>query len=300
MVLPPAAYDDLTNGLVLHLSFDTGLSDSSGQGNDAVATGTPAFIPGKIGPQAIHLGNTNGAHYLSVANTPALTFNGGDSFSVSFWVNYTVGFNDLPIMGNAHNSTYNGGWVITEHNGHPTYTLFDTTGLDADSELDWAAYGPACNDGLWHNWVFSFERATLAGNASTYVDGVLVDSHSIPAVTSIDTGNPIVMGNDPSGAYGVSGAFSLDDVGIWDRPLTALEAESIYTAGQNGHSFDVSGPVTLAINGNGSGGLTLTWTTGNLQSASALTGPWQNVQGASAPSYAVTPVGASMFYRIHP
>jgi hypothetical protein len=117
---------------------------------------------------------------------------------------------------------------------------------------------------------------------------------------SIDTTNGIYLGQDSTGTYpgnGTGGAYDLDDVGLWNRALAPTEAESIYAAGQSGQSFDVVGPVNMAITPSAGGPLIL-WPAGTLQSAPSLDGPWATVTGAVAPSYLVTPSGAQMFYRV--
>jgi hypothetical protein len=129
------------------------------------------------------------------------------------------------------------------------------------------------------------------------VDGVEVYASPTGALDDLDTGNGIYLGQDTSGTYPISGAYDLDDVGIWNRALARTEAESIYTSGQSGHSFDAAGPVQIAITPS-TGGPLLLWPAGTLQSAPSLTGPWGAVTGASAPSYLVTPSGAQMFYRV--
>ncbi len=42
----------------------------------------------------------------------------------------------------------------------------------------------------------------------------------------------------------------------------------------------------------------ITWTTGTLESATSVAGPWSAVAGAAAPSYRVTPEGSQRFYRV--
>jgi len=55
-------------------------------------------------------------------------------------------------------------------------------------------------------------------------------------------------------------------------------------------------PQSLQISRSGSQ-LQIHWTTGTLQQAPAVTGPWSVVPGAAAPTYTVTPAGAMQFFR---
>jgi hypothetical protein len=44
--------------------------------------------------------------------------------------------------------------------------------------------------------------------------------------------------------------------------------------------------------------LQISWTTGTLESANSITGPWTAVAGAAAPSYSVAPSGSQRYFRI--
>src|SRR5262249_1704173 len=55
--IPTSASDiNLTNGLVLHLPFDTDYQDISGRTNNGTAVGSPALASGTIGSGAVHYG----------------------------------------------------------------------------------------------------------------------------------------------------------------------------------------------------------------------------------------------------
>jgi hypothetical protein len=299
-VLPAPTFANLTNGLVLHLSFDSNYNDSSGQGNNASPEGSPSFIAGRIGRGAVHVNTipSNSIYnYVSVpdnADFAGAFGETGPGFSVSFWVRYTGTVNDLPMIGNAIGSTYQQGWVFTDDTGKIEWTL---VGTDAGSIIaDPIPGSPVTANGAWHNVVATFDRT--AGAANTFVDGALVDTRSISGLGNLDTGNAVTLGQDPTGTHGIAGAYDIDDVGIWSRVLTTYEAASIFGAGTIGQSFDVNGPVSLSIKQDG-GSIDLIWQSGSLQSADSPTGPWGLVNGAVAPFYQFTPGGSQKFYRIH-
>jgi hypothetical protein len=57
-----SAFPNLTNGLVLHLSFDGDYNDTSGLGNNAYPGGSPTFItPGRIGVSALDVNTVAGS-----------------------------------------------------------------------------------------------------------------------------------------------------------------------------------------------------------------------------------------------
>ncbi len=302
-VLAPPLFANLTNELVLHLKFEGDCTDSSAAGNNGTAVGSPSFIPGRIGTSAIHVNTDvpNGLYdYVRVTVSPSLTFNELDSFSVAFWVKYTGARNDLPIMGNAVNSTYNKGWVFSEDQGKIEWTLTDANNSSLQTIAD-PVGGPLINDGAWHQIVTTFDRSN--GLGTTYVDGVLVRSFGIGSVGSLDTGMDVCLGQDPNGVYDPNnntsfvGGYDIDDVGIWRRALAPTEAQAIYMVGQNGTSFDTYGPVMLSIRQAGTA-LELIWQTGTLLQSSTINGTYSPVPGATAPYYRATPGPGSTFYRV--
>jgi hypothetical protein len=296
-VKPMPTFANLTNGLRLHLRFDGSYADASGGGNDAIApSGSPTFLAGKIG-QGVHIETTPGVNYLVVGNpTSDLVFDETASFTVGYWIKYTTLFNDVPIMGNAVNSTYQLGWTFTDQGGKIEYSLVSTAG-SGTYVADPVAGSPRIDNGAWHHILGVVDREKQT--AFVYVDGELAGSWSIAGLGTLDTANPITIGQDPTGAYG-NATFDLDDLGIWRGVLTAYDALAIYNAAQSsGHSFDVYGPVKVDIAPAGAG-LIVAWQAGTLESSDDLGNPsgWTPVAGATAPNYTVAPGTGKKFYRV--
>jgi len=160
---------------------------------------------------------------------------------------------DLPFFATAVNSTFNGGFCFAPTygsqgtsmtgnvNGGWAFSLFDA----ATGANGLGAYGDAgsVNDGSWHHLVHTIDR--LNGMV-TYLDGVAAHytvraGSSVAAAGNMDTGRPATIGQDPTGKYRESGSADIDDLGVWRRALTALEASSIYMAAVSNH-LSFSGP----------------------------------------------------------
>jgi hypothetical protein len=62
-VLAPPSFANLTNDLVLHLRFDGDYADASGRGNNGSAGGSPSFVDGRIGSQAVHVSTVANSTY---------------------------------------------------------------------------------------------------------------------------------------------------------------------------------------------------------------------------------------------
>jgi hypothetical protein len=184
-----------------------------------------------------------------------LQFGASTNFSVAYWIRLPAGFagGDLPFFTDAINSTFNGGFCFA-----PTYGSQATGGVGSDNG-GWAfslfdaatgnngigVYGDvgSINDGNWHHLVHTIDR--VKGMVS-YLDGVsahytVQGGSSVAAAGNIDTGRAATIGQDPTGKYRESGSADIDDLGVWRRALTALEASSIYMAGVSNH-LSFTGP----------------------------------------------------------
>jgi hypothetical protein len=133
------------------------------------------------------------------------------------------------------------------------------------------------------------------------------------AVGSTDTALAVNIGQDGKGTYTDGGGEAavnmlVDDVGIWQRAVTASEATAIYAAGQAGKDLSqakVSATPTkptLTVVHAGSN-LQLSWQgspTGRLQMTTSLNpATWTDVPGTTGSSSATVPIsGSSAFFRV--
>jgi Concanavalin A-like lectin/glucanases superfamily len=299
-VFYPSTFANLTNGLVLHLKFDGDYTDSSGHGNNATPVGSPTFAAGEIGSGALGYATdtTNSIFNYATLGTPTdLLFGNNVSFSIAYWVKLAPGelSGDLPFLGSAVGSANNFGIILA-----PSYKLggWQWTLNDNTNNISIAGADNSINDGNWHSLVHTFNRS---GNGLTFLDGVQVSSVPIAGLGSIDSGQVFNIGQDPTGTYTESGTATVDDMGIWRRALTDIEARSIYRAGKNsGQSFDTFGPVILNISRMANGNIGVAWQAGTLKQATSILGPWTPVLGATPPFYQVTPTSTNMFFGVGP
>jgi hypothetical protein len=313
-VLPQPAFVNLTNNLVLHLTFDGNYNDSSGHGHNASAVGSPTIVSGQVGSGALHYftdtdapnghgGTVTTANYLtlgSFTNGSDLSFSNNISFSVCYWVKTIsngYGSGDLPFLCSANGSYQNKGITLA-----PTYSASTVGGWSwslGDGSTFAGLYGPAgsINNGNWHHVLHAFSRTS--GQGVTYLDGVQVNSTGFSILDNIDSGNSFSVGQDPTGAYNERGEYYLDDLCVWkNRVINSQEAYSAYYVGKTfGQSLDVVKPITITVtkvNGN----YWLVWQTGTLQQADNVGGPYTPVGGAASPYYQLPLTGAKKFYRV--
>jgi hypothetical protein len=287
----------------------------------------PDFVPGVLG-QAFHYTTeailaTNGTaygtntYYASLGVRPDLQFGANVDFSISLWIrllpdNYTAG--DLPFFTDTINSTFGTGLVLAPaygstataspgaaatYNGAWAMSLFDAAGVGVGVYGDLGTInGPGpIPSGNWHHLVYVYQRGA---SGAVYLDGRPAHSNKQAgtfsgAAGNVDTGNAFTIGQDPTGMYGESGEGYVDDLGVWRKALTPLEAASIYMAAISNNLSYAGAPITLSAQKTGNQ-LKLSWPAGMLQSADVVTGPYTDVTPVSPATVNLT--GSKKFYRV--
>jgi hypothetical protein len=198
---------------------------------------------------------TTNTSFVTLGVRPDLQFSSNVNFSVAYWIRLPAGYagGDLPFFTDAVNSTFSPGFTFAttygaaatggsgSTSGGWALSLYDVTGANG-----FGVYGDAdsINDGNWHHLVHTFDRTN---GMATYLDGLpppFSNTGGATAVpTNVDTGHAAVIGQDATGHYPETGSADIDDLGVWRRSLSALEAASIYLAAASNHlSFTGSGP----------------------------------------------------------
>ncbi len=310
-VLPQPTTPPAISGLVLRLPFDNNLQDASGSGINGTRRGNPDYVTDGVVGSALHYYTDElGANYVTLGVHPELQLTANANLTVAFWirlpVNYTGG--DLPFFTDADGSTFGTGFVFA-----PSYG-FDGTMGEGDVDGAWAfsvfdaagagtgGHGPigSINDGGWHHLAYVLDRAA---GTTVYLDGVPSPYTRQQGTTfgdagTVSTGAPATIGQDPQGDYPERGSADIDELGVWRRALTPLEAASVYMAGvaklgfENGQVAEVEVSVETTANGE----VKLTWPSGTLQSADAVTGPFADLPATSP--YLVTPTSPQKYYRV--
>jgi hypothetical protein len=319
--LAPPTNPPAIAGLVMHLTFDGNLIDATGRGNNATneASGgatliTDNYVPGEIGEaftyQTTVNGSTVSANYATLGVRPDLQF-GTNSFTVSMWVQLPANYvgNDLPFFTDVIGSTFgypgfcfepSFGQTVGNTQGWPGgwgFSVFD------GSQAGVGVYGDVgtINDGGWHNLIYVIDRAA---GATVYLDGLVAHQNlqkgtTVIGIGNINSTNSATIGQDPTGVYPQSsqGNINIDDLGVWNRALTPLEAASIFTAANvNQLSFTAPATVTVSLAVLPGAHLQLTWSQGSLQTSTNLLGPWSILEGATSP-FTTNLIGSQQFFR---
>jgi len=293
---------DQTTGAVAVNSVTSG---QAGQIN-----GTAVWAKGQV---ANALSFDGGSTYVVVPDYPKAT----KALSVAGWVNVNATVNTATAL--IRNAEGNLG-VSVAQDGAPasqfelglnsdatTGALTLHAGITAGPNHTTVDAPSAFKQGSWQHVAFTADGAQLR----LYVNGAEVAKTayladfitpevkelSMGARLNMDTNQvpPIILDATPNNLLG-----SLDDVGIWNRALTADEISKVYTAGQAGNPLTSvvqtppAGTPTLSV-AKSSTGITLTFT-GSLMSANKVNGPYTPVLGATSP-YTTPTTGADQYYQ---
>lgn len=201
----------LLNGIVAYWKFDEGTgtitADATGNGHAVTLVNSPAWAAGKINDGLSFNGSTNYGTFGPITGLPSL--------SISAWIKTTTVSSAAMIVGSSGATNFQvrvasgKAGVICGQPGEALSPLAGTTTI---------------NDGNWHHIVFTNDPA---GNAVLYVDAASEASEAGANLSAYDMAEIARLGY--SSAQYFNG--TIDEVGIWNRALTAAEVTELYNAG---------------------------------------------------------------------
>lgn len=219
----PSASAAIADGLLNYWSFEGNFNDTAGTAVGSTSTtadnGTPAnasvatIQPG--GPLGQYL-QLRGSH-VAVPNSPDILA-AGESLTISAWFSvnqFTTAWQALIAHGEGSD------YRIARHDVNPVMSYAGGAG-DIFGGID-------VTDGEWHHVVAISEHQV---STRLWVNGELVATGNPPTLSN---GGPAALqiGANP-GAAGRDWNGSIDDVAMWDRPLTDEEIGELYTKGRAG------------------------------------------------------------------
>ena len=156
---------------------------------------------------------------VEILEVPELSFRHESDYSIGFWVNTTSTESDPVMIGDQDwGSSSNPGLTIAFRGDNWRVATSDgVTKADTD-------YDGSFNDGDWHYIVTTFDRD---GNMTLYQDGASVATTSMAGIGSSNSGNPLRVGQDGTGAYGQFFEGSIGEISIFDYVLTAPQVAGI-------------------------------------------------------------------------
>ncbi|MCB1060679.1 MAG: hypothetical protein KDB65_10630 [Calditrichaeota bacterium] len=175
-----------------------------------------------------------GTYYLSNSSYSDLTMT-GRNITMSAWVNMLT----VPLSGDSQ--TVFGKWkgggagsgdrayrlgVVGRGSGQYVFNLV----LSSDSEnRNNCVSTTACNDSTWYHVAATYDGSYMR----IYVDGAITDSVAYSSGIVAQQNAYFTIGSSHLGVW-IMGKSYVDEIGLWQRALTSLEIEALYTYGITG------------------------------------------------------------------
>lgn len=161
----------------------------------------------------------DGSSAVTWDNGSELEFRNTGDFTIATWVNTTATNSDPSIISDKD-------WGGGSNKGFVFAFLGSNWKLnagDGSNRID--LEGGIVNDGKWHLLAVSFDRD---GNATMYEDGVMTGSVDMSGLGDMNSGFPIRLGQDGTGAYGVPYQGKIANSMIFNYALSSEEIAALY------------------------------------------------------------------------
>ncbi len=209
-------------GLLGWWGFAGNANDASGNGYHGAVNGATLTSDRHSTPNSAYSFNGT-TDYIEVADAPSFRLSNTD-FTITFWVKinaYNTSATAFLVKRAA--GSYNG-WLLVANSFYNNQVDLKTSqGSDPSIRSD-----STLSPGIWHHVALVYHQSSTV---DFYFDGVLSSSH--PGGGLIFNANCTAVmrfGHDtqsPPGSYFLNGC--MDDIGIWNRALTAQEISNVYS-----------------------------------------------------------------------
>ena len=263
-----------TNGLVSWWPFTGNANDFSGNGNNGtVFYATLTTDRNNQLASAYNFDCSNGwdeiyIPYNSSFNSPTITISAW-FYSSTLYCNGDA-HAIIRRFQNGYNNPNGEAWGLTVGQNSSLDGFIKTQSPSNQGYL--SSTGPGALSNQWVNVILSFDGTLL----KQYINGQLYDTDSSPGFLLNITGNSgISIGvSDQANGHWAPFDGKLDDIGIWNRALTACEINNLYTSGSvttttTSASICIGASTTITA----SGASTYTWMPGNLTGSTITVSP---------------------------
>jgi hypothetical protein len=189
-------------------------NDTSGNSNNATSTGmstSTSIVAGHIG-QALKFNGSS--QYLSVPSSSSLNLS--SNLTISAWV-YPTAFGSLEGIVSKYNSNSGNEYLLRLSGSSPYNTI------DCGGATDFSGTTPLS----LNRW--QFVACTISGTTGKiYINGTLDSTGTVSVSTGSD---PVTIGSDFLPSKRVWNG-RIDDVRIYNRPLSSAEIAQLYALGQ--------------------------------------------------------------------
>ena len=248
-----------SNGLVGWWPFNGNANDESGTGNNGTVNGA-SLTQDRFGNANMAYGFDGVDDYISIPDDTTLDFPLGE-FSISVWAKINSINSEMSFVDHLDNGDPS---ILARYeirrlsNNKIRFILKDMGNnfsyIDSDSLIN--------NPNLWYHIVGTFNSSQQLINL--YINGQIQVGQITLGGTSSSITPPGILQFGKYGNLNYSNT-SLDDIGIWNRALTACEIQDLYHAQLNSASMNISAGFDQSICAgdnvtlNGAGGSNYQW-----------------------------------------
>jgi hypothetical protein len=215
------------SGATFSYPFNGNTNDISGNGNNGLATGTPALTTDRFGAASSAYNFNGSSQYISTT----IVNNNPNVFTISLWFNTTTAGGKLIGLGASQTGTSSNydRHIYMSNTGQLYY------GIDQSGSVLTINTAASYNDGNWHHVI-----VTMGSDGSTmYVDGVMQAANAsmttgqnfTPGYWRIGYDNLAAWTAAPTNYYFTG---KLDDIAVYNRELSSAEIASSNNLNQIG------------------------------------------------------------------
>jgi len=203
--------------LLAYLPFEKSLIDHANNNDGSLGAGKSRFIDGQIGKAF----NFDGFTWILLANQATFDFAETDDFTISFRIKTTD--NNKGLVAKRVGSGGEGWSVRMLSTGIIQFLMED--GIAAIMSVDGTT---VINDGEWHSITCSKKIINNSSGMSVFIDGVDESANrtggSLAATSTTET---VKIGIEGTGDSIVNSTTNMDEVRIYDKPLTLQDAKEL-------------------------------------------------------------------------
>ena len=293
--LPPC--DPAPSGLVSWWPGEGNANDIV-SGNNGVPTGSIAYTAGKAGQAFVFNGSTS---YIPVPASPSLDIGAtGSGITIEGWINPASSAENAPIVEWDSPSTDGLQFWVQQ----PLYLYANINDTGGHGHLIYSANGTVATN-VWQHAALTYDKAS--GVAVIYLNGNIVATNNLGSFTP-QTTYPMNIGRRTGQPIGLNDTFNggIDELGLYNRALSATEVAAIYNAGSTGkcppalvppmittqpasQTVTMGNTATFNVVADGTAPLSYQWSrnTTNIAGATNATLTLNNVQLSEAGNYSV-------------
>ncbi len=227
--LPDATLpDDIDEGKYLEMNFEGTLKDALG-GASGAATGDVSYVESYASSRgsAVRIGSGAGS-YVDLGQRDEWNLSTDGDMTASFWIKVDQVSGYSAFLSNKNWTNWWRSGINVGPEGSDATKVEFTLGDGTDGSGGVYCTGEVGDyRGEWHMMTFTVDRENQ--RARTYFDGELKATTDIGSVGDMTSGLNMYLGVDAGLKYGAS-AFSMDDLQMWDRPLSEEDVAALYAS----------------------------------------------------------------------